>query len=201
MARNPAKDNLHSRVVMILKVTLPLVALALLSSLFLFSRPIDPEDAIPYADVEIADRLAQPRMTGAGFSTVTSDGATLTLSAERAVPLPGGARVEGLSGLLASADGASTQISAATGTLDRAAGQMVLDAGVQLSTSTGYVVTTDRLTIGLDRSFLESGGVVKATAPMGELTAGSLRMDRSADNTTYLMVFNRGVRLLYLPKP
>lgn len=201
MARNPAKDNLHSRVVMILKVTLPLVALALLSSLFLFSRPIDPEDAIPYADVEIADRLAKPRMTGAGFSTVTSDGATLTLSAERAVPQTGGARVEGLSGLLASADGAETEISATSGTLDRAAGQMVLAAGVRLSTSTGYVVTTDALTLGLDRSFVESGGAVTATAPMGELTAGNLRMDRAADDTTYLMVFNRGVRLIYRPKP
>ncbi|MEY3533380.1 MAG: hypothetical protein RI979_1404, partial [Pseudomonadota bacterium] len=87
MARNPAQDNLHSRIVMILKVTLPLVALAILSSLFLFSREIDPEDAIPYADVEIADRLAQPRMTGAGFSTVTSDGATLTLSANSVLSL------------------------------------------------------------------------------------------------------------------
>lgn len=201
MARNPAKDNLHSRVVMILKVTLPLVALALLSSLFLFSRPIDPEDAIPYADVEIADRLAKPRMTGTGFSTVTSDGATLTLSAEQAAPMTGGARVEGLSGLLASADGAKTEISATTGVLDRAAGQMVLEAGVRIATSTGYIVTTDRLTMGLDRSFLDSGGAVKATAPMGELTAGNLRLDRAADETTYLMVFNRGVRLIYLPKP
>ena len=72
MARNPAQGNLHSRIVMILKVTLPLVALAILSSLFLFSREIDPEDAIPYADVEIADRPAQPRMTGAGRSAIST---------------------------------------------------------------------------------------------------------------------------------
>lgn len=201
MARNPARDNLHSRVVMILKVTLPLVALALLSSLFLFSRPIDPEDAIPYADVEIADRLAQPRMTGAGFSTVTSDGATLTLSADQAAPMAGGARVEGLTGLLASAEGVRTEISATTGVLDRTAGQMVLDAGVRLATSTGYVVTTDRLTMGLDRSFMETESTVEATSPMGELTAGGLRMDRAADGKTHLLVFNRGVRLIYLPNP
>ena len=199
MARNPAQDNLHSRIVMILKVTLPLVALAILSSLFLFSREIDPEDAIPYADVEIADRLAQPRMTGAGFSTVTSDGATLTLSADEATPSEGGGRVTGLKGELATADGFRTEISAASGQLDRSAGTLVLDAEVRLATSTGYEVTTDRLTLGTDRSFMESGGAVLATAPIGQLEAGGLRMDVTGDGKTHLLVFNKGVRLIYQP--
>ena len=199
MARNPAQDNLHSRIVMILKVTLPLVALAILSSLFLFSREIDPEDAIPYADVEIADRLAQPRMTGAGFSTVTSDGATLTLSADTAAPSEGGGRVTGLKGELSVPDGFRTEISAASGQLDRSAGTLVLDAEVRLATSTGYEVTTDRLTLGLDRSFLESGGAVLATAPIGQLEAGGLRMDVTGDGKTHLLVFNKGVRLIYQP--
>ena len=199
MARNPAQDNLHSRIVMILKVTLPLVALAILSSLFLFSREIDPEDAIPYADVEIADRLAQPRMTGAGFSTVTSDGATLTLSADEATPSEGGGRVTGLKGELSTSDGFRTEISAGSGQLDSNAGTVVLDAGVRLATSTGYEVTTDRLTLGTDRSFMESGGAVLATAPIGQLEAGGLRMDVTGDGKTHLLVFNKGVRLIYQP--
>jgi lipopolysaccharide export system protein LptC len=199
VARNPAQDNLHSRIVMILKVTLPLVALAILSSLFLFSREIDPEDAIPYADVEIADRLAQPRMTGAGFSTVTSDGATLTLAADEATPSEGGGRVTGLKGELSTADGFRAEISAGSGQLDNNAGTVVLDAGVRLETSTGYEVTTDRLTLGTDRSFMESGGAVLATAPIGQLEAGGLRMDVTGDGKTHLLVFNKGVRLIYQP--
>jgi lipopolysaccharide export system protein LptC len=184
---------------MILKVTLPLVALAILSSLFLFSREIDPEDAIPYADVEIADRLAQPRMTGAGFSTVTSDGATLTLSADEATPSEGGGRVTGLKGELSTADGFRAEISAGSGQLDNNAGTVVLDAGVRLATSTGYEVTTDRLTLGTDRSFMESGSAVLATAPIGQLEAGGLRMDVTGDGKTHLLVFNKGVRLIYQP--
>jgi lipopolysaccharide export system protein LptC len=184
---------------MILKVTLPLVALAILSSLFLFSREIDPEDAIPYADVEIADRLAQPRMTEAGFSTVTSDGATLTLAADEATPSEGGGRVTGLKGELSTADGFRAEISAGSGQLDNNAGTVVLDAGVRLATSTGYEVTTDRLTLGTDRSFMESGGAVLATAPIGQLEAGGLRMDVTGDGKTHLLVFNKGVRLIYQP--
>ncbi|MBM3614285.1 MAG: hypothetical protein FJX28_02260 [Alphaproteobacteria bacterium] len=201
MARNFAKGNLHSRIVMILKVTLPLVALALLASLFLFSRNIDPEDAIPYADVEIADRLAQPRMTGAGFSTVTSDGATLTLSADEATPGEAGGTVTGLRGELSAADGFRAEISARLGVLDRTAGTFVLDQGVRIATSTGYEMTMERLTLGTARSFMESGGPVQATAPMGQLEAGGLRMDLTADGKTHLLVFNKGVRLIYQPNP
>lgn len=200
MANRFASDNLHSRVVMILKITLPLVALAILASLFLFSAPIDPEDAIPYADVEIADRLAQPRMTGAGFSTVTSDGATLTLSAEAAVPKAGGATVTGLSGLLQSPDGASTQITAAKAELDRTKGQLQLTEGVTLQTSQGYAIRTDAVNVATDRTAMESPGPVEATAPMGELTSGRVQMTIASDGKTYLLVFNKGVRLLYQPK-
>ena len=199
VARAASIDNRHSRVVVILKVTLPLVALAILSSLFLFSRPIDPEDAIPYADVEIADRLAQPRMTGAGFSTVTSDGATLTLSADQAAPQQGGAQVQGVSGHLLTSDGAETTITASMATLDRPSGHLVLDQGVRLETSAGYVVSTDQLTLGTDRSFMQSGGPVEALAPMGALAAGEMRMEQSADDPSYLLVFKKGVRLIYQP--
>lgn len=201
MARDAIRDNLHSRLVAVLKIALPLLALAILSSLFLFSRPIDPEDAIPYADVEIADRLATPRMVGAGFSTVTSDGATLTLTADQAAPRAGGADVSGLAGQLVTPGGAVTDFSAATATLDRAAALLRLDQGVRLTSSTGYQITTDRLDMGTDRSFVQSGGAVQATTPAGDLTAGGLRMDRRTDGSGYLLVFNHGVRLLYLPNP
>lgn len=196
-----ASDNLHSRVVSVLKITLPLLALALLSSLFLFSRPIDPEDAIPYADVEIADRLAQPRMSEAGFSTVTADGATLTLTAERAAPVADGAEITGLTGQLIDPAGAQTDFTAARATLNRPAGKLALQGGVKLSTSTGYQMATETLSMGIDRSFVESDGPVTATAPMGDLTAGAMRIDRKAADAPYLLVFNKGVRLIYQPQP
>jgi lipopolysaccharide export system protein LptC len=70
-------DNLHSRLVFWLKIALPLVALALLATLFLFGRPIRPEDAIPYASTDITDRAKDPRVTEPVFASMTSDGAAL----------------------------------------------------------------------------------------------------------------------------
>lgn len=194
-----ARDNLHSRIVVILKVTLPLVALAILSSLFLFSRKIDPEDAIPYAEVDIADRLARPRMTDAGYSTTTSDGASLTIAASQVAPGTDGAMATGLTGVLETADGARTEFSAADARLDGAAGRLDLSNGVELRSSSGVAITAEGLVMATDRTWLESRGQVEARGPFGTLSAGQLRLDRGEAAGSYVLVFNAGVRLLYQP--
>ena len=88
-----APSNLHSQVVGVLKVVLPLLALGLLSTLFLFSHKIDPEDAIPYAEIDVGDRLRDPKMTDAGFASVTEDGAALTIKATEAKPTADGGQM------------------------------------------------------------------------------------------------------------
>ena len=51
--------HLHSRMVFWLKIAMPLLALAILSTLFLFARQVEFEGTLPYAQVEIDDqRLA-----------------------------------------------------------------------------------------------------------------------------------------------
>ena len=195
-----ARDNLHSRLVAVLKVALPLAALAILSTLFLFSRGIDPEDAIPYAQVDVEDRLREPRMTEAGYSGMTPDGAALTLSAAEARPEAGGGSASGLQGQLATADGARTEIAAMSARIDNTSGQLELSGGVELRSSAGYVIQSEGLALALDRTWLESRGAVSAQGPLGQLTANSLRLDRGAGDKSYLLVFNGKVRLLYQPK-
>ena len=52
----------HSRVVAVLRIGLPLAALGLLSTLFLFSdRPRN--GALPFGEAEVQALLAEPRMT------------------------------------------------------------------------------------------------------------------------------------------
>ncbi|HCZ00322.1 MAG: hypothetical protein A3D16_05980 [Rhodobacterales bacterium RIFCSPHIGHO2_02_FULL_62_130] len=203
MAR-PLGDNLHSRLVAILKVALPLLALAILSSLFLFSRGINPEDAIPYADVDIADRLREPRMTGAGYSGMTEDGASLSLSAAEAVPgVDGKATARGVIGTLETPDGAKTQLAAVSVRLEQTTGMLELSDGVELTTSAGLVVQAQGFGVATDRTLVESRGSVSASGPIGQLTAGAVRLSRSETPegaANYVLVFNNGVRLLYQPQ-
>lgn len=197
-----ARADAHTRIVGWLKVALPLLALAILSTLFLVADRIDPEDALPYAEVDVQDRAREPRMTAPSYAGTTSDGAALTLSAEVARPASDQteARARGLRLDLVTPDGATTELRAETALMDETARLLVLSGGVTVTTGTGYMLETAEIAARLDRSGLESRGEVTATGPVGEIRADGMRLDQ--DNQTpgaYLLVFNGGVRLVYRP--
>jgi len=197
-----AADNLHSRLVGLLKIVLPLAALAVLSTLFLVSQGVDPENAIPYAEVDIADRVREPRVTDAAYAGMTADGAALSLQAADARPgvagTPNAGQATGVTARLETPDGAVTDLVAGTGRLDAVAGRMDLSGGVVVTSSTGYVMEMAGVSLATDRTALDSEGEVRATGPLGTLTAGALHIGKSGDE--YVVVFNGGVKLLYLPK-
>ena len=76
------RGDTHSRLVGWLKLALPLAALVILSTLFLIADRIDPEAAIPYANVDVEDLARDPRMTTPSYAGLTSDGSALTLTAD-----------------------------------------------------------------------------------------------------------------------
>lgn len=190
----------HSRLVGWLKVALPLAALALLSTLFLIARRIDPEAALPYAEVDVADRLREPRMTAPAYAGVTADGAAITVTAAEARPGEGSATAASVAAQLVTADGARTALSAGMVTLDETAGNLRLAGGVQIATPQGYELRTESVSMTLDRTAAESGGMVEGFGPAGRITAGGMefRTDAAAPGS-YVLVFNRGVSLIYQP--
>jgi lipopolysaccharide export system protein LptC len=192
----------HTQVVGWLKVALPLLALAVLATLFLLSDRIDPDAALPYAEVDVADRAREPRMTAPSYAGTTSDGGSLMLTAAEARPgepdAPATAQAVVLD--LTTPDGGRTEVRAADAAIDQADGRILLSGGVTASTGTGYRLETEEIIARLDRSGLESTGAVTATGPAGDLQAGGMVL--SQDSRTpgaYLLVFNRGVRLVYQP--
>lgn len=194
-----APGNLHSRVVAVLKLVLPLLALVLLSTLFLFSRKIDPEDAIPYAEIDIADRLREPKMTEAGFASVTADGAALTIGASEAKPTTAGGEMRLVQGRLDTADGQKIELVAASARLISAEKQIELSGGAEFRSSSGFFLTSDGLGLATDRTLIESRGAVLAEGPIGQLTADHMVLSQQGSDGPYLLVFNGKVRLLYQP--
>jgi lipopolysaccharide export system protein LptC len=195
-------DNLHSRLVLWLKILLPLAALAVLSTLFLVSKNIRPEDAIPYAEIDIADLIKEPRLTEPNFAGMTSDGASLTLSAKEArlsaAGTPGA--VVGLKGLLATPDGATTELAAQAAKLDASGRRVILSDGVTLGNSMGYRIEMDQMSVALDQTRLDSYGKVRAIGPVGSIEAASMHLGLAgSDPESYVLVFKGGVRMIYLP--
>ncbi len=193
----------HSRLVAWAKIILPLAALAILSTLFLFARTIDPDDAIPYAEVDVAERIREPRLTAPTYSGVTSDGSSLTFKAAEARPGAdgGAATAQSLSLLLETPDGGRADLSAASGALDSVAGMLTLQGGVIVTTSTGYTVRTEAVNARLDRTGLVAPGAITADAPMGKITASGMTLEQTGASGNYLLVFDGRVRLIYTPDP
>lgn len=194
-------DDLHSRLVAFLKITLPLAALALLSTLFLFSGRIDPDAAIPYAEVDIAERAREPRVTAPAWAGITGDGAALTITADEARPgsTAQGATAQGLRAVLDMKGGGTAELTAEVGQIDLAGQELRMSGHVVVTTSTGWRVTSDALTAAMDRTRLASPGAVAATGPAGRLTAGSMLLSPASGAGHYAMAFNGGVRLVYHP--
>ena len=192
----------HTRVVGWLKVALPLLALAVLATLFLLADQIDPEAALPYAEVDIADRAREPRMTSPSYAGTTSDGASLTLTADEARPASRDAPAEAQALVLElkTPDGSLTTLHSAAAEIDQAQRRLILSGGVTITTDTGYRMETPEVLARMDRSGLESRGQVTATGPAGDLNSGGMVLTQ--DNQTpgsYVLVFNQGVRLVYRP--
>lgn len=197
-------DNAYSRLVNWLKVLLPLTALAILSTLFLLSRKIDPTQAIPFATVDVDALIREPRINAPNYSGVTEDGTALRLTAESARPDPMNlARVSAvvLHARFDTPDGVHTEITADAGSIDGSAGLLVLQGGVSVVSSLGYRVSTDRITAAIDRTRLETDGAVTAAGPFGTLAAGQMLLTQASDGSgSYVLVFKGGVKLLYDPK-
>ena len=197
-----ARADAHTRTVTWLKVALPLAALAILSTLFLLADKIDPEDALPYAEVDVEDLARKPRMTLPSYAGTTSDGAALTVTAEAAIPGTPEKPAEALKVKmeLKTPDGATTELKADSAVVDTTGQKVLLSGGVSLATSVGYQLDTPEMVANLDRSGLVASSGVTAKTPAGTLTADTMTL--SQDNQTpgaYLMVFKGSVRLVYLP--
>lgn len=195
----------HSRLVGWLKVALPLLALAILSSLFLVARTIDPEGAITLSEAELADRLREPRISMPAFAGVTRDGATVAITAAQAVPgkpdgSGGGGSAETVRAQMETPDGARSVVTAGAMQMSEDGKSAMLDHGVLLAHSLGYEFRTDSLNVSLDQGGAESVGAVEGFGPLGRLTAGHMVLARpDLAKPDHLLVFNDGVRLIYQP--
>lgn len=204
MAARRAYAERHSRLVGVLRVTLPLAALVLLSLVFLLASQIDPTRAIPLAEIDVTDRARDPRISGASFAGVTEDGAALRIVTQTARTDPLAMlrfEVTGLELHLDGPGGEAVFASAQTGSVDRRLGWFDMRGGVQVTATPGYAVQSERIAGALDITRIEIPMPVSGSAPAGQITAGNLSITAvSRDSQGYMLVFGGGVRLLYHPE-
>ncbi len=198
MARS---DNFHSQLVGWAKIILPLCALALLSTLFLFSRGHNEPTDIAMSEVEAIAR--EQRLSAPLFSGVTDDGAVVSISARAARPddaRPDTVAINDLRMRMDNPDGSYIEVTGTEGDVDGRSRVARFLGLARLVTSTGYQMETNGLIAELDTGLVTSDGLLEIRAPFGELTAGQVTFQVSPDNAGQQMLFTNGVRLLYKPQ-
>jgi lipopolysaccharide export system protein LptC len=192
---------MYSRLIAWLKILLPLGALALLSTIFLYSRGPDPIATIPVltggADPTLTEQIGSPFYAG-----TTENGQGLTLAARQARfsdPDNAGLIADDLRAVIDIRDGNRIVIDATVGQMDEG-DRLRLRDGVVLDSSSGYTVRTDGLDAEIDRVAIESTSDVEAVGPGLTLSAGKLRVEENATTQDIQLLFTDGVKLIYIPQ-
>ncbi len=194
-----AQDDKYSRMISRLKVVLPLIALATLSTLFLVAETLDPEAAIPFAEVDIDQILEDQGITQPSFGGVTTDNAKVALSAETVRPegeLFAGRALELTIDL---PNGGSLSVVSPDGLVDMVRQEAQLSGGVRIESSAGYDLVTESVRAGWSVAMLETQSDIVATGPGGRIEAGRMHLTAIGETDAHLLVFKDGVRLIYDP--
>lgn len=192
----------YSRLVSWLKVLLPLMALGLLSTLFLLSRAVDPQTSIPFADKEIQDRLREQIVTGPFYYGTTPEGDEIAFSAD-SLTTPqeevGINRAEKVDLVIDLSSGGQITLTSNSGIFDLPNDSADLEGDVIITTSTGYRITSNRMLSELSGLYVRSPGAVQSEGPFGRLDAGAMVLSSKGGDGGAHLVFTNGVKLVYVP--
>ncbi len=191
-------DESYSQFVGFLKISLPLAALALMSTVFLFARSPSQENAIPYAELE--EIAAEARLSGARLSGIADDGSVIEVNARHATPQGNILSVEAMTASIESVDGTLIEISSGGGEINNTERTARLTGLTRLDTSNGFEMETAGITANLTTGRIVSDGALEVQTPFGALTAGQLIVETPNSTNGQVMLFQNGVRLVYTPQ-
>jgi len=191
----------YSAFVVWVKTLLPIVALGLLSTIFLFSGKVDVTQSLPYAKLNIAEIVREQRITKPYFSGVSDNGTEITLSAAYASSDKQDSdilNITDLSIILTSENAKTVRITAGLGVLDAAKQKAIVSRNVYLTAMPGFWLKTNGLTVDLKQGVATADTVFQSITALGTIDAGNMLVKMIADDQQ--IVFTNGVRLIYYPK-
>lgn len=171
----------YSRVVRLLKIALPLSALAILLTMVLFSVLHKPDGsvAVTYSTKELEEGkiiMNEPRFVGAD-----PDGQTFEVTASRAFQDTVFTERISLEEIVADVtleSGLGLHIAAALGEIDTKNELLALTGPIVLESSDGYRIATDEVKVDLAQGQLTGRKPIEAKGPFGTITADGFEVNR-----------------------
>jgi lipopolysaccharide export system protein LptC len=188
----------YTRVVRLLKVLLPATAVALILAVFLFPRTLL-MDSLNLSGLSFNPseglRLLSPHFTG-----TTDSGDPFDVRAEWALPdAPDPAHI-GLGPLVGGIElktGETLRLTAAAGDYRPKERALSLRDGVTIESGSGYRLSVTEADIDIAAERLKARGPVEGAGEAGEISSGSMRVERR-DGNNYIW-FEDGVRVIVTP--
>lgn len=197
------RPEVHSRVVTILKLGLPLVALALVASVFLVQTEDRLGGTIAFSQSDLAELGDGLSLRNSVFTGTTRSNDRFRFTAALVVPdaaPPKRATITTLDGRLDLTDGPTVTLLADTGDLDIPSQRLDIAGNVHITSSDGYDLTADKGTIDLVSGSFVAGDTVRTTGPVGAITAGNLHVTPdAATGEARRFSFSNGVHVVYDP--
>ena len=194
------RKGVYSRSIFFLKIVMPLTALGLLATVFLFTteRTIPGGLTFSQADLETLEQGMQ--ITKPRFSGSSEGGDVYNFTAD--IVFPDAPRPEiieavGLSGQIVYLQGTTMQLSAGKAEFVLSEKTMSFTEGISIVFSDGFRVTAENLLADLSKSNMTTAGPVKANSPMGVIESGNMRIETDLENDeeSRMIWFEDGVRL------
>ena len=195
----------YTRFVTITKVVLPLIAIGLLGTVFLFTNDDSLEGGFIFskADLDTLEsgmRIVKPRLFGSN-----PNGDLYNFVADTLLPdslTPSLVEAQKISGEIQYQTGGTLQLSAGKAEFMLEGNQIRLSDGMLVVLPDGTRVTGEGLLAELDTGKLTSNGAVSVTSPLGKIQAGNFRVERiEVDGEEKQMIwFENGVMLSFRPE-
>lgn len=201
MARAEYRPGLRSRLVGYLKIALPLLAIGLLSTVFLFQESDQIEGGITFSSDDRDTMRDGLSIYNPKFSGINLNGDRFFMEAAKATPDsadPEEVDLIDLNGRTEYKNGFAVYLTAARGKARLPQQLVELSGGVHIRTSDGFEGLTNAGIAGLENGSFITETPVTLSGPIGKLEAGSMRLehlvsDGAGENQVF--TFENGVKL------
>jgi lipopolysaccharide export system protein LptC len=194
---------LYSRIVRVLKIFLPLIAIVMLSSIFLLSRGNKSTNAIPFATFELEQRIKDQQVSKPIYTGTNEAGDDVRISAQtlkQDETLDDVAHLDAVNVLITSDAKPDVTLTSDNGTVFRNQGKVHLLGSVFVANTDGYQMTSPEAWI-YDRGVkIVAHGPVNGLGPATKLQAGHMEMNRQTKGGPMQIHFTGGVSVVYDPK-